>query len=987
VIELKKTSLNHTRLLSILLAALMLFSVPGLAFAAAADSGRPAAGELAATATPGVSTDSAAPAAPDSPAPPPDTAPHPEGSGEADGGAPAEATPTLPTEPTAPTAPDPTAPDPALPAESEEEPAATEPTPEGAAALTTQALPDSLNGAIVTIAYNPVKTQAVDISSPSAAAGSTAILNAASVVASQRFRITAVGDGYYTLTNIRSQLLLDVHGAKAASGARIIQWTAHGGDNQKWAFSPNDDGSYTIVSKLSNAGRALCLDAFGASSTSGTQLILWEQGEGKPNQRFVLNPIPSQQDLAVADGIYTVRASLGTTLLDMEGNAYRNGAAALTYAPTGGYNQRFAFRYDATTGYYAIIALHSNRALDVEANSTAPGAAVIQWDNTGGFNQRWSIERHATNGTLIIKAANSGLALDVFGGSAKSGARIIVWPYHGGANQQWVLSPTIVFDSGIYSINVSDTAWLDVHGNASANGTNIATWTQTSGMNQRFFVNRVGDGIYTVEALNAAKYLTLESATDNAVLYERQDSDAQKWRFVPAGEGRFALQSLAAEGTALTAAALSGGANVGVAPFNLSDIPANQRWKFVSTQPITEGLYVFPSALDPSKALDIPGGTLAQGTGLTVWDLNEDKAQRFLLRRASGDSYQIVLLNSGMALDVHSGSVNTSNGSGTVIQWPASSPAAANQLWRVEYLGEGKIRFISALAGQRACLNITGGQALNGAAVGILDKNDSLAQAFLFKKLANITYENLNISLDQMTSRQNGAVYSNGSAWVAASYAQIYNALNPTQQQTDRMMQFVDLRISSGLTGAQIDAYINSGSDPRSLFRGLGATFVAAAKQYGINEAYFVSHAINETGWGKFVCGDAAFTGFTYDGKTKINGQTYPPGTYYNFWGIGAYDSNALSGGQNYAVSHGWNSPAAAIYGSAQWIASNYLYNGQPTLYDMRWDYTYYSGGGTGNGHKYATDIDWARKAARLMENLYNSTGTPTLYYVVPAYQ
>jgi beta-N-acetylglucosaminidase len=933
VIELKKTSCKRSRLVSVFLAIVIALSVPGLAFSTPPGAELATSGETS-------SAPQDTPAIAEEPATP-------------------ELTPELtPTEP------------PVV-----EEPAVVEEVqPESGSVF--EPLADAFNGAIVTLAYNPLKTQGIAISRHSTASSAPAVLDTQSAAASQRFRIDRQSDGWYTLTNIRSGLVLDVSGAVASPSAAIIQWPFKDSDNQKWAFEQNGDGSYVIVSKLNTA---LCLDVFGGGTASGTPLILWDKGQNKPNQQFVLTPIAAQ---VVPNGTYTVRAASGSTLLDIRGSSSATGTPALTYTPTNDYNQRFTFSYDAATGYYTILAVHSAQLLDVEGNSLASGAAVIQWSATGGFNQKWSVERDAQSGNLVICAANSGQALDVFGGSSSSGASIIVWPYHGKTNQQWVLNSVAVFDSGVYSMSVSSTGWLDVYAKGTANGTNIATWTQTSGMNQRFFVNCVAEGVYTVEDLNSNKYLTADGASGNAILYEWQNSDSQKWRFVPLGERGFALQSLSGAG-ALTAASLASGANVGVAA--LSNATA-QRWKFVGAQPIVEGLYVFTSALNSSVALDIPGGSRTAGEQLTVWTTNEGSAQRFVLKQVSGSYYRVILLNSGLALDVYGSAVNATTGSGTVIQWPLSTNNVANQLWRIEYLGDGKIRFVSALAGERACLSVLDGQAASGAPVGVLDKNGSLAQAFYSKKLANVTTENLGITLDQMTGWQNGAVYSNGSAWVSAPYAQIYSALSPTQQQSDRILQFVDLRIPTGLSGAQIDAYINSGSESRSLFRGLGATFVAAANQYGLNEAYFVSHAINETGWGKYVCGDAAFTGFAYDGKTPIGGTLYPAGTYYNFWGIGAYDSNALTGGQNYAVSHGWNSPEAAIYGAAKWIAENYIYAGQPTLYDMRWDYGYYDAGGRGNGHKYATDIDWARKAARLMENLYASTGSPTLYYILPLY-
>jgi beta-N-acetylglucosaminidase len=931
----------RTGFLPVLLALLLAFSLPGLAYAQTAEDA-----EGAESAVSGVDTASDTDAA--------------------EAGDPSEAdSPEYLPEPTS----------------SDEQPASEDPEEADETEGVVFASLDSVyDGAVVTLGFNTARSQLIELPLQAAPNGVQAALNAANSTPMQRFRLSLQSDGFYSIINIRSGLALDVFGSSAREGAKVIQWPSHGGDNQKWGFAANSDGSYTIVSKLNSS---LCIDATGGRFVDGTPLVLWSRGTDKPNQRFWLSRIQP----AVGDGAYTVRAASGATLLDIEANSQVSGARALTYSPTGGLNQRLVFTWEPGTGYYTIAALHSMKLLDVEGNGAAPGTSVIQWDGTGNFNQRWSLERDAQRNNLFIRAASSGQALDVFGGSASSGARVIVWPLHGKANQQWVLSPTDVIDEGVYSLNVSTTAWLDVYGKFTANGTRILTYTRTSNMNQRFFLARVSPGVYTIEDLNSNKYLTRASTSSaNVVLYEWQNSDTQKWRILPVGGGRFALQSMTAGGMALTADSLGGGGDVSLASLGSS---GTQKWQFVATEPINEGLYVFASALNSGFALDIPGGARTEGLGLTLWTLKENPPQTFLVKQVSGGYYRLTNLSSGMAWDIYGSALNATNGSGSVIQWPVKPGNPANQLWRLEYVGGGALRFVSALQGDRACLTVMSGQAADSAVVGVLDKNGSPAQAFYPKKVANATYENLDITLAQMAAIQKaqtgGTVYSNGVAWVTASSAQVVSALDPAQQG-DRMMQFVDLRIPTGLNGAQLDAYIASGSDPRSLFRGMGATFVAAANQYGINEAYFLSHAINETGWGKYVCGDAAFQGFYYDGRTKVNGQYYPAGIYYNFWGIGAYDSNALTGGQNYAVSHGWNSPSAAIYGSAKWISENYIYFGQPTGADMRWAYTDCSSRGSASGHKYATDINWARAAARLMQNLYSSTGTPELYYLIPAY-
>jgi beta-N-acetylglucosaminidase len=199
-------------------------------------------------------------------------------------------------------------------------------------------------------------------------------------------------------------------------------------------------------------------------------------------------------------------------------------------------------------------------------------------------------------------------------------------------------------------------------------------------------------------------------------------------------------------------------------------------------------------------------------------------------------------------------------------------------------------------------------------------------------------------------------------------------------------LQFADVRVNTGLTATQLNAFIDSDWRGRSgIFHGRGTAFVDAAKKYGINEVYFLSHAILESNWGtsNFAKGNY------YDGKRLIGGKTYPAGTYYNFWGIGAYDSNP-NYAIDYAVAHGWSSPEKAISGSAQWIADNYIYADypQPTVYAMRWDYARSNATGTRGWHQYATSLTWQTSIPRLMDECYTySRVTPTLYYIIPKFK
>jgi beta-N-acetylglucosaminidase len=282
--------------------------------------------------------------------------------------------------------------------------------------------------------------------------------------------------------------------------------------------------------------------------------------------------------------------------------------------------------------------------------------------------------------------------------------------------------------------------------------------------------------------------------------------------------------------------------------------------------------------------------------------------------------------------------------------------------------------------------------AADGTNVRTWTSNGLASQKFVLKTAASsITYESLDITLDEMIG------YQQTNSYVTASYSTLEALLDPDTVLASYPLEFADLRKSGGLTGDQLESYIESTSSGRSgVFVGYGATFKAAADEYGINEVYFLSHSILESGWGTSTLANGVYYdgyGFTVgDTYTTVDstGTLYPAGTYYNFFGIGAVDSNPTIGGFTRAIEEGWNSVSASIYGAAEWISTYYTYRSsyaQYTLYLMKWDYNRSNITKSLGTHQYATGVTWARSIATLMSNCYENAGVDAVAsYIIPDY-
>jgi hypothetical protein len=76
---------------------------------------------------------------------------------------------------------------------------------------------------------------------------------------------------------------LEIIGWSEVEGGDAVQYSCHGGDNQKWWLDPNEDGSFQLVNEHSGK----CLDVYAGSAEAGADVIQWSCS-GNDNQRWYL---------------------------------------------------------------------------------------------------------------------------------------------------------------------------------------------------------------------------------------------------------------------------------------------------------------------------------------------------------------------------------------------------------------------------------------------------------------------------------------------------------------------------------------------------------------------------------------------------------------------------------------------------------------------------------------------------------------------------
>ena len=818
-----------------------------------------------------------------------------------------------------------------------------------------------LDDGVYTIIASTGDSKALDVPGGSTESGTDLQIYTQNATPAQRWSIQYLGDSLYEITNVKSGMALDVSGGNAEKGTAVQQYRPNSTTAQKWKIVSVEPGLYKLVSALSDS---YALDVSGGSSENGAAVQLWTDNGTKAQLWSIV------ATRTIDEGLYVVANNGSGMVLDVSSGSIASGANIQQYNANGTYAQTFYFGYSPQDGYYTISGLGSGKVLDVAGGSSQTGANVQQYTSNGTLAQKWAAVRNA-DGTFTFRSAIGGLAIDVSGGSAKKGANVQVYTNNGTNAQKWTLSAVSDWlQEGTYTIvsalNVNNA--LDISAGSTASGANVQVYSDNGTNAQRFYLRLAEDGSCTIQNPVSGKYLNVTGASSggNVVL----GTTMQQFKLV-AGVGgiTFQLKDDASLVLDVAGGSTAKGANVQVYKSNGT---AAQKFAIRVSDLFADGLYSIRYAADADFVLDVPSASKEAGVQLQLYQSNGTAAQRFSLKRVAADTYTMTVLCSSKALQA----VMTEEGSYELRQQVATG--AADQQWAVSLDADGAIQFApKSDEGYRMDLSANAVEKRTPIIVHAANGSDAQKWKLVLEK-GSITYDALDLTLRRMAELQKGNSY-----YSDLTVSDLIELLDPDNLD---MSQFLDLRVVTGVTADQLNDFIVSTSTGRSgLLKGLGSAFVSASQQYGVNEVYLLAHAILESGWGTSTLAN----GYDYDGG-YIDGEYYPAGTYYNFYGIGAYDSSPLSGGRKLAIINGWNTPEKAVTGAAKWIAGNYIYANsyaQPTLYAMKWDYARSDATGERGWHQYATSTSWPASIARLINECYSSAGaSSSQVFLVPEY-
>ncbi len=284
--------------------------------------------------------------------------------------------------------------------------------------------------------------------------------------------------GYSTIISSPSGKCADVEAGGWDTGARIIQYACHNGDNQQWTLTANS-GAYRIVGKrlgecltpsagasqantpmvqlacgaypnqlwtVKYAGNAvqligeqtgMCLTVQNASLQDAA-LLVQQPCQGTPSElwNFSNTSVLPPPTTPPSGTTTTIVAGHSAKCLTIAGSQSAAGSPASQASCDGSAAQ--SWKLTAAGDAYTVALNASGLCLAIEGASQTPAAAAVLAACNGAPDTLWTLQQSGATASLV--ARHSGQCLDIYGSSQSDGAAAIQYHCSGTANQAWTLS-------------------------------------------------------------------------------------------------------------------------------------------------------------------------------------------------------------------------------------------------------------------------------------------------------------------------------------------------------------------------------------------------------------------------------------------------------------------------------------------------------------------------------------------------------------------
>ncbi len=289
----------------------------------------------------------------------------------------------------------------------------------------------------------------------------------------------------------------------------------------------------------------------------------------------------------------------------------------------------------------------------------------------------------------IVSAINNDYCLSIYSNLKTSGANVHLWKNTSFENTCALVNVKHL-GSGYYSLTFKHSGMaIDTCGAGKTNGTNVQQYTPNSTNAQKWIIKQAGNGYFNIISKCSGLYLDAKSGVaengTNIQVYNKNGTNAQKWKFIASGVS--------------------------------------------FDQTVYQGDYHIVSSINNSYGLSVSDNSTSSGANVQLGNNMEDTKSLVKVKYLGTGRNCLVFKDSKMAMDSYDGAYNNGTISGSNVKqyWENTTDA---QQWIMEPAGDGCYYIVSRLSG--LCLDIKGGDAVEGNNIQMAVKNGSRSQKWKF---------------------------------------------------------------------------------------------------------------------------------------------------------------------------------------------------------------------------------------------------------------
>lgn len=253
------------------------------------------------------------------------------------------------------------------------------------------------------------------------------------------WKLVSAGDGYYYIVSAVGDggtYVLDIAGKKSDNGTNVDIYKSNSGTNQQFMFIKNSDGSYKILTRISDGKSAV--EVANADKSSGANIQQWELNDASC-QNWILEPVSNPGCTMNTSFVYEFKNVNSGMVMDIANGKMENGTNVQQWTSNGYDCQKWTLQAFTGGGNYYYIRSSANPTYVLRADSSENGGnlAIAEYSTKDSAMLFKFVKNLDGTYSILTRASKDSCFVETAGASKESGANVQQWENTESPCQKW----------------------------------------------------------------------------------------------------------------------------------------------------------------------------------------------------------------------------------------------------------------------------------------------------------------------------------------------------------------------------------------------------------------------------------------------------------------------------------------------------------------------------------------------------------------------